>query len=419
MVRRPRPIQRMKSVFFSSVVPAGIVGISASVTKLKGYGNDQFCWLSLETNLIWAFIGPALLVILINVIVTIIAVYKLMTIQAHAMKTLKEKLKIPRSSLQKRSRVIEQGVPVSVKGQPKGISHPRGSGDGSKSQKSSSASSSSELGGGGGAGRRALRRRIQGRKQKGKSNSKEKCKKYERLEALIKETCICSFPNELVGRSYQYFLPSPIIEVYTFYESYLVVQREEKGTLMPLSSMNCIEKNGDLFMVREGNNFICVKFTSTDSLKPQAHMIGLIEEDTGTPSICDVCARLLFPSNNILFRDPPPLPVGCSIPIGCPLTTFGTSCTSTPSITLDGFCSELLEIIDDECPESSESSESSSDSSSIEVEGGGRRDLRRHMKGRKQIGWKQKGRKPKGKNGSKEKCKKYEELEALIKETCE
>ncbi|CAC5362286.1 ADGRB1 [Mytilus coruscus] len=75
------------------IVPAGIVGISAGVTKLKGYGNQQFCWLTPETNLIWAFIGPALLVILINVIVIIIVLYKTMTVQAVAAKTPKEKSK--------------------------------------------------------------------------------------------------------------------------------------------------------------------------------------------------------------------------------------------------------------------------------------------------------------------------------------
>ncbi|XP_052106943.1 adhesion G protein-coupled receptor E1-like [Mytilus californianus] len=76
------------------IVPAGIVGISAGVTKLKGYGNQQFCWLTPETNLIWAFIGPALFVILINVIVIIIVLYKTMTVQAVAAKTPKEKSKI-------------------------------------------------------------------------------------------------------------------------------------------------------------------------------------------------------------------------------------------------------------------------------------------------------------------------------------
>ncbi|CAC5408849.1 unnamed protein product [Mytilus coruscus] len=76
------------------IVPAVIVGISAGVTKLKGYGNHKYCWLSPEANLIWAFIGPALLVIMINVIVIIITVYKMMTVKAVAVKTPTEKTKI-------------------------------------------------------------------------------------------------------------------------------------------------------------------------------------------------------------------------------------------------------------------------------------------------------------------------------------
>ncbi|CAG2198998.1 unnamed protein product [Mytilus edulis] len=61
------------------VLPGGIVGIAASVTKLKGYGNQKICWLTLESNLIWGFIGPALLVILINFVIIIITVSKIMT----------------------------------------------------------------------------------------------------------------------------------------------------------------------------------------------------------------------------------------------------------------------------------------------------------------------------------------------------
>ncbi|CAG2236942.1 ADGRB1 [Mytilus edulis] len=78
------------ALMLAEVLPAVIVGISAGVTKLKGYGNHKYCWLSPETNLIWAFIGPALLVITINVIVIIITVYKMMTVKALATKTPKE-----------------------------------------------------------------------------------------------------------------------------------------------------------------------------------------------------------------------------------------------------------------------------------------------------------------------------------------
>ncbi|CAC5400899.1 unnamed protein product [Mytilus coruscus] len=81
------------------IVPAGIVGISASATRLNGYGNQQFCWLTLESNLIWAFIGPALLVILINFIIIIITVHKMMTTRGLAAKSLKEKSKIGLKSI--------------------------------------------------------------------------------------------------------------------------------------------------------------------------------------------------------------------------------------------------------------------------------------------------------------------------------
>ncbi|CAC5386726.1 unnamed protein product [Mytilus coruscus] len=46
------------------VSPAVIVGISMGATKLDGYGNSQYCWLSIESKLIWTFVGPVLTVIL-------------------------------------------------------------------------------------------------------------------------------------------------------------------------------------------------------------------------------------------------------------------------------------------------------------------------------------------------------------------
>ncbi|VDI56672.1 G protein-coupled receptor 133 [Mytilus galloprovincialis] len=81
------------------VVPGVIVAISAGVTQLKGYGNSQFCWLALESNLIWAFIGPALLVILINFLIFIIMIYKMMTSRGIAGKSLREKSRIGLKSI--------------------------------------------------------------------------------------------------------------------------------------------------------------------------------------------------------------------------------------------------------------------------------------------------------------------------------
>ncbi|XP_052062393.1 adhesion G protein-coupled receptor B2-like [Mytilus californianus] len=81
------------------IVPGIVVGISAGITQLKGYGNQQFCWLTLESNLIWAFIGPALLVILINFVIFIIMVYKIMTSRGIAGKELREKIWIGLKSI--------------------------------------------------------------------------------------------------------------------------------------------------------------------------------------------------------------------------------------------------------------------------------------------------------------------------------
>ncbi|XP_076071097.1 adhesion G protein-coupled receptor B1-like [Mytilus galloprovincialis] len=75
------------------IIPAVIVSISAGVTKLEGYGNSQFCWLTIESKLIWAFVAPALFVVVTNIIILIIMIYKIMTTRGLAAKTLKEKSK--------------------------------------------------------------------------------------------------------------------------------------------------------------------------------------------------------------------------------------------------------------------------------------------------------------------------------------
>ncbi|VDI73005.1 Hypothetical predicted protein [Mytilus galloprovincialis] len=48
------------------VVPAIIVSSSAVVSKLEGYGSSEYCWLLLESKLIWAILGPALLVVVVG-----------------------------------------------------------------------------------------------------------------------------------------------------------------------------------------------------------------------------------------------------------------------------------------------------------------------------------------------------------------
>ncbi|XP_035273415.1 adhesion G protein-coupled receptor L3 isoform X1 [Anguilla anguilla] len=57
-------------------VPALIVGVSAAV-DYQSYGTDRVCWLRLDTYFIWSFIGPATLIIMLNVIFLGIALYKM------------------------------------------------------------------------------------------------------------------------------------------------------------------------------------------------------------------------------------------------------------------------------------------------------------------------------------------------------
>ncbi|XP_052279324.1 adhesion G protein-coupled receptor B3-like isoform X2 [Dreissena polymorpha] len=56
------------------VVPAVIVGITLGVTKTEGYGNESSCWLTIKGGVIWAFVGPALLVVLVNFIILVFVI---------------------------------------------------------------------------------------------------------------------------------------------------------------------------------------------------------------------------------------------------------------------------------------------------------------------------------------------------------
>ncbi|XP_060546280.1 adhesion G protein-coupled receptor L3 isoform X26 [Pantherophis guttatus] len=57
-------------------MPAVIVAVSA-VVDYKSYGTGKVCWLRLDTYFIWSFIGPATLIIMLNVIFLGIALYKM------------------------------------------------------------------------------------------------------------------------------------------------------------------------------------------------------------------------------------------------------------------------------------------------------------------------------------------------------
>uniref|UniRef100_A0A3P9MLF8 Adhesion G protein-coupled receptor L4 n=2 Tax=Oryzias latipes TaxID=8090 RepID=A0A3P9MLF8_ORYLA len=55
--------------------PAVVVAISATLGS-KYYGTDRVCWLSTENHFIWSFIGPACLIILVNLLAFGVIIYK-------------------------------------------------------------------------------------------------------------------------------------------------------------------------------------------------------------------------------------------------------------------------------------------------------------------------------------------------------
>ncbi|XP_072106603.1 adhesion G protein-coupled receptor B3 isoform X2 [Mobula birostris] len=60
-------------------LPALVVAISMGFTKAKGYGTSNYCWLSLEGGLLYAFVGPAAAVVLVNMVIGILVFNKLVS----------------------------------------------------------------------------------------------------------------------------------------------------------------------------------------------------------------------------------------------------------------------------------------------------------------------------------------------------
>ncbi|KAG8451547.1 hypothetical protein GDO86_003666 [Hymenochirus boettgeri] len=59
-------------------LPALVVAVSVGFTRTKGYGTPHYCWLSLEGGLLYAFVGPAAVIVLVNMLIGIIVFNKLM-----------------------------------------------------------------------------------------------------------------------------------------------------------------------------------------------------------------------------------------------------------------------------------------------------------------------------------------------------
>uniref|UniRef100_A0A2C9KM86 G-protein coupled receptors family 2 profile 2 domain-containing protein n=1 Tax=Biomphalaria glabrata TaxID=6526 RepID=A0A2C9KM86_BIOGL len=57
--------------------PSIVVVVSVAVTQGAGYGTHKICWFDPKSDLLWAFVGPAFLVVLVNVVI-LIAVLRIM-----------------------------------------------------------------------------------------------------------------------------------------------------------------------------------------------------------------------------------------------------------------------------------------------------------------------------------------------------
>ncbi|MEQ2281719.1 Adhesion G protein-coupled receptor B2, partial [Ameca splendens] len=53
-------------VWLSTGLPALVVAVSVGFTRARGYGTASYCWLSLEGGLLYAFVGPAAVIVLVS-----------------------------------------------------------------------------------------------------------------------------------------------------------------------------------------------------------------------------------------------------------------------------------------------------------------------------------------------------------------
>ena len=54
------------NIFVFQGFPAVIVAISLGATQAVGYGSSEACWLDVKSGVVWAFIGPAILIISVS-----------------------------------------------------------------------------------------------------------------------------------------------------------------------------------------------------------------------------------------------------------------------------------------------------------------------------------------------------------------
>ncbi|KAL8581715.1 hypothetical protein ACOMHN_043133 [Nucella lapillus] len=83
----------LKLLLMAYGVPLIIIGASMGITQLEGYGGDDFCWLSLKNNLLWAFVGPALAALLANFVFVALVIRALLSTTAMITKANRERAK--------------------------------------------------------------------------------------------------------------------------------------------------------------------------------------------------------------------------------------------------------------------------------------------------------------------------------------
>ncbi|XP_061914284.1 adhesion G protein-coupled receptor B3 isoform X4 [Entelurus aequoreus] len=81
-------------------LPALVVAVSMGFTKTKGYGTPLYCWLSLEGGLLYAFVGPAAAVVLVNMVIGILVFNKLVSRDGILDKKMKHRAGYDSTSLQ-------------------------------------------------------------------------------------------------------------------------------------------------------------------------------------------------------------------------------------------------------------------------------------------------------------------------------
>nr|XP_057903715.1 adhesion G protein-coupled receptor B2 isoform X13 [Doryrhamphus excisus] len=84
-------------------LPALVVAVSVGFTRARGYGTASYCWLSLEGGLLYAFVGPAAVIVLVNMLIGIVVFNKLMSRDGISDKSKKQRAGVP---VEARSRLL-------------------------------------------------------------------------------------------------------------------------------------------------------------------------------------------------------------------------------------------------------------------------------------------------------------------------